>query len=368
MGKKKRFITKKTIRWKIVDTIVLALIFVYSAGGIILNIDKWIESLIDCPVIIIPFFIFGIVLNSLPYLIVYVSLRYTIKKYNRSVATFDVEHDLEYYREKFNGVSPATMSLLMDLNLETDKDIGAMKLYYELHDIYMYVHDGKVCLNNPKGIRINKSDEILLKYFFDNKNKFEALNEWKENVICESVNNNLIARKTWREKKKVGCGFFMFLHILSFLILMFCGLNINMMNELMAMIEGAETIQFFYDSLISNSKYIFAFILLLIGGISCIIWIYSFVGGIIHLIVGNIVAVKDKFKRTKEGNRLAEQLYGMKNFINDFSNLDEASKKHLVLWDEFLIYAVVLEENDTILKEISNMYHKDLLNYKNFKN
>ena len=42
-------------------------------------------------------------------------------------------------------------------------------------------------------------------------------------------------------------------------------------------------------------------------------------------------------------------------------------KKHLVLWDEFLIYAVVLEENDNILSEISYVYNKDLLKYKHFK-
>ena len=178
MGKKKKFVTKKTIRWKIVDTIILTLIFIHSTGGIILNIDQWIDMLIDYPVVIIPFFIFAIILTSLPYLIVYYALRYAIKKYNKSVVTFDVEYDLEYYREKFNGISPATMSLLMDLNLETDKDVGSMKLYYELHDIYMYVHDGQICLNNPKGIKINKSDEILLKYFFDNKNKYGQKANW----------------------------------------------------------------------------------------------------------------------------------------------------------------------------------------------
>ena len=48
---------------------------------------------------------------------------------------------------------------------------------------------------------------------------------------------------------------------------------------------------------------------------------------------------------------LTEKLYGMRNFIRDFSKLDEATKKHLVLWKEFLIYAVVLEENDNVLRE-----------------
>ena len=37
----------------------------------------------------------------------------------------------------------------------------------------------------------------------------------------------------------------------------------------------------------------------------------------------------------------------MKNFIHDYSNLSEAEKDSLVLWDDYLIYAVVLEEKES---------------------
>lgn len=49
---------------------------------------------------------------------------------------------------------------------------------------------------------------------------------------------------------------------------------------------------------------------------------------------------------------MAECIYGMKNFIHDFSNLSEAHKEQVVLWDDYLVYAVVLEENQQIVKEI----------------
>lgn len=42
----------------------------------------------------------------------------------------------------------------------------------------------------------------------------------------------------------------------------------------------------------------------------------------------------------------------MKNFIHDYSNLSEAEKDSLVLWDDYLIYAVVLEENEKIIEEM----------------
>ena len=60
-------------------------------------------------------------------------------------------------------------------------------------------------------------------------------------------------------------------------------------------------------------------------------------------------------KRTDSGQELTEQIYGMKNFIRDFSELSQADKEQLVLWDDFLIYAVLLEENTSIINEIYSM-------------
>ena len=69
-------------------------------------------------------------------------------------------------------------------------------------------------------------------------------------------------------------------------------------------------------------------------------------------------------KRTEEGEILTAQISGLKNFIRDFSNLAEAEKEQLVLWDDFLIYAVVLEENEGIIEDIFRMKN---LNYRDFR-
>ena len=66
----------------------------------------------------------------------------------------------------------------------------------------------------------------------------------------------------------------------------------------------------------------------------------------------HFVDANDKFERTSEGKELVEQIVGMKNFIHDFSNLSEEQKESVVLWNDFLVYAVLLEENDNIIKDI----------------
>ena len=227
---KKKFITKKIIRWKTIDTIALIVILIISAMGVILNSDVWVKEYSNNTgllnfVFLILMFLFYALLVSIPYLIIYFSLRYAIKKYNKSVVSFDINEDIEYYREKFKGINPATMSLLMDLNLENDKDLGAMKLYYELNNVYMYVKEGKIEINNPKGLKLNNSDTILLQYFFDKKNKIEVLKRWKDNIINENINNNLIVQKNKKERKKVGCGIFLFLHIFSLIYIVFYSMH-----------------------------------------------------------------------------------------------------------------------------------------------
>lgn len=64
-------------------------------------------------------------------------------------------------------------------------------------------------------------------------------------------------------------------------------------------------------------------------------------------------SIMQQIKRTDYGNQMAECIYGMKNFIHDYSNLSMADKRQVVLWEDYLVYAVVLEENEEIVNEIS---------------
>lgn len=116
-----------------------------------------------------------------------------------------------------------------------------------------------------------------------------------------------------------------------------------------------------------NSLYMKIMLYLILFSIIGLLHITNISATIFYIIANFILKHKNKLIRTKEGNLLTEKIYGLKNFIKDFSNLSEATKKELVLWDEFLIYAIILEENTKILEEISNYSNKNLLKYKNSK-
>ena len=61
---------------------------------------------------------------------------------------------------------------------------------------------------------------------------------------------------------------------------------------------------------------------------------------------------KERFTRTEEGERVTELVFGLKNYIRDFTKLSEADKGAAAFWDDFLVYAVVLEENEQVVGQL----------------
>lgn len=366
--KKKSFVTNEVKKWKFVDIFVIGGIILYN---LFFENNDWSSLYVGGEGIF--FYLLAtiilivmLLMISFPYIAIYIGIRYSIKKYNRRRVTFNSELDIEYYRDKLHDFTPAEISLLMDLDIEVGKDLGAMKLYYELNNIYLYENNFELCINNPNQIKLNKSDEILLNYFYYNEDDEYILNEWKEAVICETVNNNLIKRKKINNNG-VGCGPFLLINLLSFVFCIWFVIPTNPCMKFLEYLDAKSEVLSpveMIEIICSSKENIFNFIMLMIFAIVALIWLGSFITGFINLFVSPFVFKKDKFKRTKEGNLLAEKLYGMKNFIHDFSNLSNATKEHLVLWEDFLVYAVILEENNIILNEISKLYNIDLLKYR----
>lgn len=80
---------------------------------------------------------------------------------------------------------------------------------------------------------------------------------------------------------------------------------------------------------------------------------------------------ESRYERTTESKILIEQIAGIKNYIHDFSLLSEKEKESIVLWEDFLVYAVLLEENEAIIKDIykyKNINQNILNNIKNIAN
>jgi uncharacterized membrane protein len=86
-----------------------------------------------------------------------------------------------------------------------------------------------------------------------------------------------------------------------------------------------------------------------------ILFLIVFSGFYIPYLIGYTVYYllrKSDFRYTEKGEKTKNRIEGLKRFINDYSSLDEKDKKEVVLWDDYLIYAVLFEQNKSIIKDM----------------
>ncbi len=309
-----------------------------------------------CVIIIV---LFMTAMLSLPLMLIWRAVSRTLKKSAIKNTTFNVLQDLDYYRDKLTGVSPAAISMLTDLDIEPKKDITALILKYTLMGV-VSTDGGSIKVLDFYHPSLTDSDKYLLSAIAANSLDPAIVARWKamaknevmqSGYIVDSRNASNVQGKSCAASCSMGC--------ITPIALMWVFYKLatsewwTKLEEFeQALPENASNIEF-VRTLLADSDSAISVLLLGIMTIMLFAAITLPIVGLIYLIVklGGIKTVK----RTDSGQELTEQIYGMKNFIHDFSELSQADKEQLVLWDDFLIYAVLLEENTSIINEIYSM-------------
>lgn len=76
------------------------------------------------------------------------------------------------------------------------------------------------------------------------------------------------------------------------------------------------------------------------------------------LLLQHPVAKMKSYSRSELAQSLNKDIDGLKNFFKDFSNLDDKTKKDLVLWEEHLMYSVLFDHNVSVKKEYIKFFKK----------
>lgn len=311
--------------------------------------------------------------SSLPVLLLWRAVSHTLKKSAIQNATFHTNEDFDYYREKLTGISPTTISLLMDLQIELKKDISALLLkYIKMGAISM---EGRIIHVHSQALPdLSSSDRTLLALIAQGQAQPANLNVWKKQAITEAIETGNLKYRGAKQNISslshsclTGCLSGCLLPILLFLGV---GLGafalqrsgwMNTIDDFLAAAPqgfGTEQINYLFSS--PDVIIIIAIAALLVLLLFAILWLPAAALLRTVLLASNAMIL---LKRTETGDLLTAQISGLKNFIHDFSNLPEAEKEHLLLWDDFLIYAVVLEENERIIEDIFKMKN---LRYRDF--
>lgn len=292
-------------------------------------------------IILIISFMFGF-LGIVFLIITFPAYFYYKHKYKKKNAKFD-KIDIKYFRDDLGKISPAYISFIQDFDIELEKDVSAhiLKLYI---DGYVKLEDNKFVVTDKDQTNMKKSDIILLDFVKDNFNNPYFLVEYKKQIINELIEDDYIKDKTKKSAYRKYIKWFFYV----FLIITFA--------------QSFAPHIFGVTNLIHNErvlKYIFIIEFLVI-----ILVFLGFIFVIPLIIAKKFASVKyDKYVRTDKGNELLEKVYGLRNFLNDFSNIKDRKFDDIYLQQHYLVYALILNINTTVDNEIIKKINNQINNH-----
>lgn len=302
------------------------------------------------------FFIFTYLLSciavSLP--LVFIG-RYLIRGFRFEAikkSSFQSVEGIKYYRDELEALSPVEISYLTDLGLEVKKDITAQLLQYELWGVIKYTDHGMDVVN-PDDSRLAERDKILLSILQSGSTDYSR---WESRVREDMLKSPYFFKsKEGRPRMLKVANNLMIVAIIGFIIFAVINQRLAPNGEelfffqILDMFSEPENFDFSSFRPTAIQMYQMYGFVILIGMIHA-----SFLTSLGIAFVFRRYGQKSDMNiaRTREGNRLTELIYGLKNYIHDFTLLKERERNALLLWDYLLIYAVLLEENKEIVKEI----------------
>ena len=262
--------------------------------------------------------IIGVGLPAIPVICYFIiSIFLKILNSGRIVINFNKD----YIRDLPKQCSPAISSLIYDLKIDVYKDYTATILYLCTKKYIELVKDEetyKIKIAKQQNYAdLGRCEKYVLDIIKD-KNKFDE-NQFKKEIIKEAQEKELITNKKHNKKTKIAL---ILILIVSSLIITY---NI--------------------------SKLVFTFLICILGAIA--------LAGYMIIIEKNenqiiLDVVDTEYIRTKEGKNMALLLKGLKRYIREYTLIKDKEIDYIQILENYIPYALVLDEADTIEEFIKN--------------
>ena len=239
----------------------------------------------------------------------------------------DFENDT-YYREIIPKYSVAVLSYIDDYSLE-EKDVCATILSLKLNKYIEINDDGIEIIKEPGDLPENE----LYIYECIKRKRTISLKRFERDVIYDANKLELLGEKfTFGKKliKTMVLGMVSF--ILGFVLLMFLMNNTEVMDKVSTDFETLMLLAYFI------------FIIICWVGFPAFLWIKFFI----------YISLKtnEPYLRTKKGKEINKKIEGLRKYFLDYSLIENKDKDSLVVWEDYLVYSVMLGINKKILEEI----------------
>lgn len=264
--------------------------------------------------------------------VIYFGIKIAYKKYIKEKQDKKDYKNESYYREIIPELSPAVLSYIYNFQLN-EKDIVGTLLGLQLKK--------KIDIKNKIEIK-DSSEENLTeneKYIFQNlKNgtlKNINMTLWEQKVILDCKQKGLLEEKQNIKREIIK------------------KITISIIMYIVIFILFNKSPYIFNKYVANNDSFIILFfIIMLILFFTMIIYPYKTA---VYIKTYYFMNKLNPYIRNKKAKEINEKLEGLKNYIKDYSMINERKKEEIDIWEDYLIYSVIFDENTQIVKDVINM-------------
>lgn len=228
------------------------------------------------------------------------------------------------YRNIIHDYSPAVLSYIDDFDIKSNKDILATLFHLKQHG-HIKIEDNEVIVINPNTDGLEANEKYVLETKGNvNMTTFEYL------AAQDALEHGLIERVS-EVRSNRGKNFIVFL-IIAIILGVLATISVELLPE--GLFKNIMQLVLFLGTVLVTISIFVMPVFIMSYGISY-----------------GVAKAMNPYMRTEKGNEINQKLEGLKNYIKNYSLLDQRSKDELALWDDYLIYSIMFNINTTIIKE-----------------
>lgn len=231
----------------------------------------------------------------------------------------DLFKNNELYREILNNISPSVLSYIDNMSFKFEAIVISTLLNLKRKNYLNFDNNKLIKLNSSNNMDLNFTENYILNSISNGKVNITK-NDLQNNIIKDALKEDIIKANNDIGKSSLGKAIPILMCIFPLLILILLFIGDNMFSSFI--------------------------------GIIVFITVITYpIGLIAYLATYCIKYNNNPFFRTKKGNEINKKLEGLKNYIKEYSLLKEKDDKSLELWEDYLIYSVIFEQNNKIQKD-----------------
>ena len=295
-------------------------------------------------------------------------LSYIIINISKYSHRFIKKVDPLYIRNIPNDLSLVSSGILIDKEITSDEVTASILDLIRRKIIIKDNHfeNGDVYIKNEELINnIDSKDECLLKMIFGTEKSINfkkiriidkiRFNSWKGLFINELKGKEFI---NLTEQKPIQVSLQLCVVIIILLLIGSYGLGL-----IIILLYAIKKYRFYLPiSLLLVANFISIRNVLFNNHF----FYYSIILNIISIIIICLCTKKIPFKLniklTKKGEEKKKELYALRNFLNDFSRLNEKEIPEVYLWEQYLVYATLFGIGNKVLKSMKLKIEENNLN------